>query len=359
MRGRRAEQQILVIRPGALGDVVLTLPALQVLQSAFTGAEMHLMGSLGVIDWLPGRSVVDAVTSFDRADLATLFLPDAVPPEPLQRVLGSFGVILSYATPPQHVFARGLARWARGRVVHFAPQPRSDVRIHMSDHLQEPLRRLGLEPTAQPPRLRPTAADKDAAARFWAEHGLGSHLVVAIHPGSGSPAKNWPPVRFAEVAGHLHQSLGVRVLLVRGPADAAVVSQVQRAMGEEECTVLDGLPLSSLAAVLSCCHAYLGNDSGITHLAAALGVPTVAIFGPTDPAVWAPRGPCVRVLSSGVPCAPCSREQSRSCKQRLCLDAVTTGPVISALQGLMVEFDWAARLGLGSVHRGSARLHQL
>lgn len=342
MRSARREMRILVIRPAALGDVVLTLPALQVLKSAFTGAEMHLMGSLDAIDWLPGRSVVDAVTSFDRADLAALFQSDSTPTEPLQRFLGSFEVILSYATPPQHIFAQSLARWARGRVIHFDARPCPDARIHISDRLQQPLRELGLQPSVQPPRVRLTVEDQDAAAQLWAEHGLGSEHVVAIHPGSGGPAKNWPALRFAEVAQYLRQSLGVHVLLVSGPADADALSLVQRALGEDPCAVLDGLPLSSLAAVLSRCQAYLGNDSGITHLSAAVGVPTVAIFGPTDPAVWAPRGPCVHVLAGDVPCAPCSREQSRSCGQRLCLQAVTTGDALEALHGLVAGLDQAA-----------------
>jgi heptosyltransferase-3 len=301
------------------------------------------MGSPGVIDWLPGRTVVAAVSSFDRGHLATLFQLGAVPAEALQRFLGSFELILSYATAPQHIFAQNLARWARGRVVHFDARPRPDIRSHMSEHLQQPLRELGLHPTAEPPHLTLTVEDRDAAARCWAEYDLGGHYVVAIHPGSGSPAKNWPAERFAEVVRHLHRSLGVRVLLVCGPADADVVSQVERALGEEDCTVLDGLPVASLAAVLSRCQAYLGNDSGISHLAAAVGVPTLAVFGPTDPAVWAPRGPCVRVLSGGVPCAPCSWKQSRSCGQRLCLEAVMTDAVIEVLDDIILAPDWAAR----------------
>lgn len=327
--------RILVIRPGALGDVLLTLPALQALQSTFRGAEVHLMGDLGVIDWLPGRSVVAAVSSFDRADLAALFQLDAVPAEALQRFLASFELILSYAAPPQHVFSRSLARWARGRVVPFDARPHPGIRIHMSEHLQQPLRRLGLQPTAEPPQLRLAVEDQRAAAQCWAEHALSGRCVVAIHPGSGSPAKNWPAARFAEVLRHLHRSLDVRVLLLRGPADSSVVSQVQQALGEEDYTLLDELPVAALAAVLSRCQAYLGNDSGITHLAAAVGVPALAIFGPTDPAVWAPRGPCVRVLSGGVPCAPCSREQSRTCGRRLCLEAVTTSAVNDVLDGIV------------------------
>jgi ADP-heptose:LPS heptosyltransferase len=267
--------------------------------------------------------------------LAALFQLGAVPAEALQQYLGSFELILSYATPPQHAFAYNLARWAQGQVIHFDARPRPDIRSHMSENLQQPLRGLGLHPTADPPHLMLTVEDRHAAARCWAEHDLGGQCVVAIHPGSGSPAKNWPAERFAEVVRHLHRSLGVRVLLVQGPADAHVVSDVEQALGEEDCTVLGGLPVASLAAVLSRCQAYLGNDSGISHLAAAVGAPTVAIFGPTDPEVWAPRGSCVRVLSGKVHCAPCSWEQSRSCGRRLCLQAVTTDEVTEALDGIV------------------------
>jgi len=332
--------RILVIRPGALGDVLLTLPALQALSSAFPQAAIELMGNLSVLDWLPGRSVVRSVSSFDRADLAALFRPEAEPAASVQAYLDSFDLILSYATAPEHAFARNLSRLARGRVLTLDARP-EHVSMHMSAYLQQPLRELGIAPGTDYPALHLTPADRQAAASWWSEHHLPDRGVAAIHPGSGSPAKNWPAERFAALAGHLQRGRGAHVLVLAGPADDAALDGVRRAVSGaalpprgQAPLALQNLPLPLLAAILSRCQLYVGNDSGVSHLAAAVGVPTVAIFGPTDPGVWAPRGPAVRIVRAPVPCAPCPPPQRQSCPQRACLDSVPVQTLLEAVATL-------------------------
>jgi len=324
--------RILVIRPGALGDVLLTLPALQALQDRFPEAAIEVLGNYGILQLLLGRSVVAAVSSFDRADLAALFQADAIPDIHLQRYLQQFDLIISYATPSDHVFAHNLTRIARGRVLSHDVRPTRHLHRHMSEHLLQPLRKLGVAVRAEAPRLTLTATDQRDAAQWWKEYGLDGQLVVAVHPGSGSTAKNWPAVRFATVAQSLIRECGARILLLRGPADADAVAEVQQALNEEEYILLQDLPLHRLAAIVARCRAYLGNDSGVSHLAAAVGTPTVAIFGPTDAAVWAPRGKLVRVLRGTTPCAPCSLEQRSDCRQRLCLESISVRTVLGMLQ---------------------------
>ena len=106
--------------------------------------------------------------------------------------------------------------------------------------------------------------------------------------------KCWPPERFAQVARTM-TARGLEPILIEGPADEGVVAIVQAALRGGALTVLSGL-VDDLAAILSLCHSYLGNDSGVTHLAAASGAATVALFGPTDPAVWGPRGRSVTII---------------------------------------------------------------
>ena len=115
---------------------------------------------------------------------------------------------------------------------------------------------------------------------------------LAVHPGSGSPRKNWPAERFAALAGRERAPW----LLVHGPADDAAVSVLGDVPGA---VVARDLPLRALASLLARAGAYVGNDSGITHLAAAAGAPTVALFGATDPDTWAPIGPRVTVVGCG------------------------------------------------------------
>jgi ADP-heptose:LPS heptosyltransferase len=116
-----------------------------------------------------------------------------------------------------------------------------------------------------------------------------------VHPGSGGKRKCWPAQRFAELAARLRAP----VLLLEGPADADACREFAEALASSvPAARVTGVSLSRLAALLSESRGYMGNDSGVSHLAAALGVPTIAVFGPTDPAVWAPLGPEVSVVTT-------------------------------------------------------------
>jgi len=155
--------------------------------------------------------------------------------------------------------------------------------------------------------------------------------VLAIHPGSGSRAKNWDPKNFARVADWASDR--ARVLLICGPADDEV-EEVRRAMKKAKPLVADNLPLIQLAALLRSATACLGNDSGITHLAASLGIPTVAIFGPTDPTIWGPRGPNVKIIYAKISCSPCSAEVRNECP-RPCLKNLRARTVIEMINSLL------------------------
>jgi len=349
LRPYNGAMRILVIRPGALGDVLLTLPALQALQAGFgegaqgngtpavgvrpeRGPEIEVMGNLAVLEWLPGRSVVSAVSSFDRADLAVMFQPETVPPETLRRYLQPFDLVLSYVTPPEHVFAGNLAALVHGQTVSFQALREPGLRMHMSEYLQQPLRDMGLAMRREAPRLQLTAHDQEEGRRWWAEHELRDVRTVAVHPGSGSPGKNWPAERFVDVVRRLRREWQAQILLLSGPAEAASVAAALRSLDERDYVPAQSLPLPLLAAILSRCQGYLGNDSGVSHLAAALGVPSVVILGPTDAEVWRPLGPRVRILRGAAPCAPCSVQRREICARRTCLEDVTVEAVLTSLQ---------------------------
>jgi heptosyltransferase-2 len=126
----------------------------------------------------------------------------------------------------------------------------------------------------------------------------GASRSVAIHPGSGSPKKNWPRERFAELSSLLEPQ-GLATIWVLGPAEMErpeLAELAVRAGPPSGC--LSDASLVEVAALLSRVRVYVGNDSGVTHLAAALGTPTVALFGPSEAAVWGPRAANVEVLSA-------------------------------------------------------------
>jgi hypothetical protein len=121
-----------------------------------------------------------------------------------------------------------------------------------------------------------------------------------------------------------------RPLVIAGPAEGEAVAEVLGALAPWRPAVARDWRLDHLAALLDACAGYVGADSGITHLAAAAGVPVVAVFGPTDPALWAPRGPRVAIVRHPVPCQPCTWEAMWGCAHRACLTALTPDAVLAA-----------------------------
>jgi ADP-heptose:LPS heptosyltransferase len=200
-----------------------------------------------------------------------------------------------------------LERYGARRVIAAAPYPHNQ-RLHVADWLLASLAPLGVGWDGGWERSAWLGIDQDARrwAAGWARTRLGASPYVVLHPGSGSRRKNWPAREWIAVLDRLIAASDVRVVVTAGPADTeAVAALVQAAAGrpalQERFTMLEEALLAQLAAVIEQSALYLGNDSGVSHLAAAVGVPTLAVFGPTDPAVWRPRGPRVRVLGGTVP----------------------------------------------------------
>jgi ADP-heptose:LPS heptosyltransferase len=212
---------------------------------------------------------------------------EGVPPGRVRDALSSFDAAIAYTR------SRDLARGLAGiipRVVIQDPTPPAGAK-HASSWLAEPVTAFGAD--AEPgevPVHRPASAESEAASSFVSR--LPARFL-AIHPGSGSPAKNWPADRFAALARSL--SPDRPWLLVEGPAEEDTTAVLRAVPG---IVVAATLPPRVLGAVLATAGLYVGNDSGVSHLAAAWGAPTVALFGPTDPVVWSPMGPSVVVVRS-------------------------------------------------------------
>lgn len=271
--------RVVVFRPGALGDTLLSVGALAALRSAFPGAVIELVGNLaGQV--LRRAGVVDGSSSFDSLQVAGLFLSS---PVVSYRWHDARLVVLWM----KRVDWLGKAFEAAGaqQVLAASPEP-EDPRIHVADHLIRTLRPVGVAPPDRWPRL--TVPPDQVSA-----HGAGDRPI--LHPGSGASRKNWRPDAFASLVREL-RSWGMDPLLVQGPADEAALVAVQAALGKDQVEVARPRNVSALAALLNDARLFVGNDSGVSHLAALLAVPSAVVFGATDPARWAPRGERVRIL---------------------------------------------------------------
>ena len=323
--------RILVMRAGALGDFILTLPVLAALRRQWPRATIELAGHPHIAALGLEAGLVDAVTRFDDPLWAALLLPDAELRAALRDKLAACDLIVSFTPDADHTLEGQLRRACRGQVIVHPPTPTSG---HAAAHLLAALEPLGLRPAIEPTLTLPAERVR------WGERWLDARGVdrarplVAIHPGSGSARKCWPWERFERVARELADRHGCDVLLTFGPADERLQARAERVLGAHV-HAGTGLSVVELAAVLSLAACCVGNDSGVTHLAAALGVRTVAVFGPTDPAVWGPLGERVTIVQGQCPEGPCSRERRWECARQVCLERVSVEEVVAAVCSAM------------------------
>lgn len=229
-----------------------------------------------------GPTEVDELLAWERPEVLALFAGGAAT-GPLRDRLRGTDLAVVYSRSAE--LAESLGRIVP-RVVAHDPAPPGDV--HASQWLAQALAVLGLDAPGELEPIRPRPADAIEARTLLA---VLPDRFLAVHPGSGSPRKNWPPDRFAALVEA--RSPRRRWLLVEGPADAEAAAPLARRTGA---VLARALHPRTLGSVLSGAGLFVGHDSGVTHLAAAWGAPTLALFGPTDPAVWAPVGRDVRVL---------------------------------------------------------------
>ncbi|MFN3466576.1 MAG: glycosyltransferase family 9 protein [Candidatus Brocadiales bacterium] len=282
-----------------------------------------------------GRHYADKAVRFDHPEVAYLFLRDTPLPEGISRYLSGFDMIVSFLRDA--VFTENLKRLSRGHVLPHHPLPQANGHIHIVDHL---LSALGgwqdVTPGERISRVFLTGEDRQWASDFLDRHLINSESpVVALHPGSGGRKKCWPIENFTALALHLRNELDAQLFLVSGPADEESTSHFLNHVGAQHAVPLHNLPLPGLAAVLERCHLFVGNDSGVTHLAAATGATTLALFGPTDPAVWGPRGESVSVIQGKVACSPCSPEERGHCQRARCMEIIHLREVIKTAERIL------------------------
>jgi ADP-heptose:LPS heptosyltransferase len=230
-----------------------------------------------------GPSEVASLIALDGAEMAP-FLGGELPSASLAAALRADAVLAFTESADLRARLRPLA----SRLLSWRPRP--DPGQHASTWLATPTRRLGGHPRSDPGSFV-FSPDEDRAAREAASSLAPGFL--AVHPGSGSPAKNWPADRLAALVDTLGG--GRPWLLVVGPADEEAAEPLCRCPGA---LPFREPPVRVLGAVLGRAGLYVGNDSGVSHLAAAAGAPTLALFGPTDPAVWSPVGRRVETVRS-------------------------------------------------------------
>jgi heptosyltransferase-3 len=286
--------RILVIRGGAIGDFILTLPALKALRDANPKAQIEILGYKHIAELARDRFYANEVRSVEYAPLAGFFAKDSELSVELNDYFARFDLIISYLYDPDLIFENNLRR---GGVKNIQRGP---AKIAESDHaarqLAGPIEQLGIPVSDLAAKLYPSTADRQFAVDFLRHM---ERPIVAVHPGSGGTRKNWPLENWIELGNQLLESGNFRgsILVVAGEADEMQCARLKAIWKRSQVYFVKSLPLPHLAALLE--HSvFLGHDSGISHLAAAAGAECILLFGPTDPAVWAPQNKNVRVIAA-------------------------------------------------------------
>ena len=283
--------RILVMRPGAIGDTLLTLPVIQALRTQIGAKHITLVGNADVLPLALASGIVDATSNYELLQWSELFSATGIHNAATITLLQQTDLVICWLRDIENIVRRNLQEVGVRRVLIAPGRPLEDEHIHEIQYLAET---IGLTFAIQDMmRWQLPSLEQDDLLE------MANRQVIAIHPGSGGARKCWSITSFFAAIKRLWQH-GLSVLLLAGAADTERLSYLQQHLPSppepEMFKTLVNASLLEVAQHLRQCRCYLGNDSGITHLAGMLGLPTLALFGPSDPAVWRPLGPKVEIL---------------------------------------------------------------
>jgi len=307
----RLAQRGVILQPGAIGDCILTLPLAEFMKDSLQLGGIDIIGHTEYIGILPGRTCVDSVRSMDSINLHRMFVEksvfDLADGDPLINAFADYAWIVTFLGEPYSNFEQNLIFTANcshsSEVITLSMKPPEGYSNHLTDYYRQQLVdecSLSSE-TQQIERgtllIRATETDANKGRELLTEIQVdSSQKLVVIQPGSGGLHKCWHPDNFLTVAEEL-RSKGVDVVFLLGPVEQARFSNTTINDIKRVAKCLTDLSLMQVVELLSCSDGFLGNDSGITHLAAGMGVRTLVVFGPTNPAVYKPVGPAVTVFA--------------------------------------------------------------
>ena len=311
------DSSLLIIHQGSLGDVVLTFPAVIALRKKFSRIDIlcqHQQGKLTA-----HLKLIEKWYPLESAAFASLF-SDQIEGK-IKDLICSFTDILIFSFTGD--LKKSISRVTARRCFQIPPRPPARDKIHVAEFLFNNLIDCGL--------LEANDSNKKI---FTLHRGPGpdagrprNAAKVIIHPGSGSVRKRWPLARFLKVADVLEKR-GLQPQMICGPAESDLADELR----SQERPVYHLNELTDLVEWLEPAGGYIGNDSGVSHLAAFLGLPSVVIFGPADPIRWKPLGPRVEIVRPELDCNPCFEIEPENCPLPACL-------VDASLEAVLAAFD--------------------
>jgi len=345
---RRETKKILIIRLSSLGDVILATPVISALKARFPRSELFFLTKARYADLLRNDPRISSLVEFD----------------PMKRHRGVSGFMRLISQLRSHHFdllidlhanlrsfvlrhlvksriklkyrKRWLRRWLIVHLKFLKTKPVCTLESYL-----EPLQRLGVEASERNPLIFLSRDDLEFSNHFLLERQVEKDdIVVGVHPGAKWATKRWDEEKFAQVCRILVEKPGHKIMLLGDESERKLVGVMEKDIPGQSLVKAVGFPLGKVMSLIKRCDCLITNDSGPMHIASALRVPAVAIFGPTHPQLgFAPVGSPNEVLCADVKCSPCSLHGEKRCskKSRFCLDLIEPEMVIEAVQRLLKE----------------------
>lgn len=307
--------RILVRATNWIGDAVMAEPAISALRAAYPTANITMLARPAIADLFRAHPWIDQVIVYEHRgrhagwagkwrlaselrrrnlDLAILF----------QNAFEAALLTMLAGIPRRYGYATDGRRWLLTDAVPLDP---ATLREHQTRYYLDLLRPLGIDRPATAPRLFVTPEEDEAAGKRLRDAGVADRdIILGLNPGStyGS-AKRWLPERFAETVDRLARTFGARIVIVGAPGEESLGESIAARMHSAPAVLSGRTSIRELMAVIKRCHLFLTNDTGPMHIAAAFGVPVVAVFGPTDARTTAPFGDQHTMVRRPVECSPC------------------------------------------------------
>lgn len=337
-------EKILLRVPNWVGDAVMCLPAIESVRSNFPGRSITALARPWVAPLMECCPAVDDVMDYPKAkggcayfkgifsiagrlrkrhfDLAILF----------QNAFEA-AFITWCAGIPQRV---GYGRDARGLLLTRSLRPvENQAKAHQIRYYLGILDALGLEASYREPRINPPSLEPDGARKILSDLGVRKgETIVGLGPGAVfGGAKRWSPEAFASVGERAAARWGAKVLIFGSEGEKSIGETVKKGIGARAYNLCGETTLNDAIALISCCTVFVTNDSGLMHVAAAMAIPTVAVFGPTDPVATGPVGALTSIVRADVYCAPCMKAECPT--DHICMRSVSPEMVWNEMERLL------------------------
>ena len=352
-------KNILVVRLGAMGDIVHVMPAVKNLRSAFPSARISWLVEDKHKDLVECLREIDEVVVFPRKHWQSSLKY----PQKYFKIISEARMFLKKLRDKKYDvaldfhgnFKSGLLTYlsnASTRIgfskgyckefnfvftnVRITPHEKKMNRV---DKYLTLLHGMDIEAHYQRPVLSIPDTDRLYVEHFIHQNHLNQKSIALIHPGTSlfGKYKRWPPKNYADLADRLIQELGYSVIFTWSDQEYKIVEEIVSFMRYQATIACKTASVKQLIALLQHAHLFIGGDTGPTHIASCIGIPTVAIFGPKDPVIYAPYNDNAVVVRTDIPCSPCEK---RTCDHVSCINSVTPQDVFDAVCKLKKKFDF-------------------